>query len=375
MKSVLHALPAFSAGTTRSLRSLHFGPAGGGVGKKKAYLQASLHADEVPAMLVAQHLRRQLQALEEAGQLRGEIVLVPMANPIGLAQDLQGTALGRFDLSTGINFNRHYKSLTAALIPMLETQLGADAAANTLLIRRAALQLLQAWEPATETEALKQRLQCLAMDADIVLDLHCDNQAVLHLYTGTPLAAQATPLARYLGAQALLTSASSGDDPFDETVARIWWELGAHFAGRFPVPQACFAATLELRGEAEVEHGLAARDASALIEWLRHEGLVEGTAAPQPPALCAATPLEGVEPVTAPHSGLLVFLKAPGETVQAGETIAELLDPLSDQSTPLRASVSGTLFARVARRYATRGMRVAKIAGSQAYRSGKLLSL
>jgi len=255
MRTVLHALPDFSAGTTRTLRSLHFGSRG--AAGRKAYLQASLHADEVPAMLVAQHLRRQLEALEAAGQLRGEIVLVPMANPIGLAQDLQGASLGRFDLSTGLNFNRHYKSLTAALIPLLEPRLGRDVASNTALIRGTAMQLLQAWQPATETEALKQRLQCLAMDADIVLDLHCDNQAVLHLYTGTPLAAQAAPLARYLGAQALLTCTASGDDPFDETVARIWWELGAHFAGRFPIAQACFAATVELRGEVEVEHGLA----------------------------------------------------------------------------------------------------------------------
>jgi len=208
-----------------------------------------------------------------------------------------------------------------------------------------------------------------------VLDLHCDNQAVLHLYTGTPLAAQAAPLASCLGAQALLTCTSSGDDPFDETVARVWWELAAHFKGRFPIAQACFAATVELRGEAEVEHGLAARDAGALIEWLRYEGLIDGRAAPLPSPLCEATPLEGVEPVTAPHSGLLVFLKAPGDAVQAGEPIAELLDPLTDQTTPLLAGVTGTLFARVARRYASRGMRVAKIAGKQAYRSGKLLSL
>ena len=41
---------------------------------------------------------------------------------------------------------------------------------------------------ATETEALKRLLQSLALDADVVLDLHCDNQAVLHVYTGTPLA-------------------------------------------------------------------------------------------------------------------------------------------------------------------------------------------
>jgi len=94
-----------------------------------------------------------------------------------------------------------------------------------------------------------------------------------------------------------------------------------------------------------------------------------------PAARCAATPLEGVEPLVAPHAGLLVFAKAPGRVVQAGELVAELIDPLTDAVTPLRAGVSGLLFARVARRWASRGMRVAKIAGAQAYRSGKLLSM
>ena len=86
-------------------------------------------------------------------------------------------------------------------------------------------------------------------------------------------------------------------------------------------------------------------------------------------------PLEGVEPITAPHGGILVFSKAPGDAVAAGEQIGELIDPLTDQRTPLHASVAGTLFARVARRYASRGMRVAKIAGSVSFRSGKLLSM
>nr|WP_295080904.1 succinylglutamate desuccinylase/aspartoacylase family protein [uncultured Roseateles sp.] len=378
MRTLLHALPPASAGTTRQLRSLHFGRGESG---RKTYIQASLHADEVPAMLVAQHLREQLLALEQADRIAGEIVLVPMANPIGLAQEMQGSLCGRFDMSTGINFNRQYRHLTAALIPLLEPLLGADPAENTRLIRQASLQLLGAAAPASATDGLKQLLQTLAMDADIVLDLHCDNQAVLHVYAGEPLSEQAKPLAQALQAQALLVARVSGDDPFDETISRIWWELAEHFGPTRPVPLACFAATVELRGEVEVDHSLAAQDAQALLQFLQHRGHIDpGSEAADPanswPApLCQATPLEGVEPITAPHNGILVFCKAPGDVVAAGEVVAEVIDPLTDQRTPLRASVAGLLFARVARRYASAGMRVCKVAGSTAFRSGNLLSL
>ena len=43
------------------LTSFHFGAPGRG---RKAYIQASLHADEVPAMLVAHVLRRELERLD-----------------------------------------------------------------------------------------------------------------------------------------------------------------------------------------------------------------------------------------------------------------------------------------------------------------------
>jgi predicted deacylase len=375
MLTRFHPLTPASAGTSRQLRSLHFGRAESG---RKVYIQAALHADEVPAMLVAQALRRRLLALEAGGLIGGEIVLLPMANPIGLSQEMHGVLCGRFDLGTGINFNRGYRHLTAELIPLLAPLLGADEAANRQLIRKTCLALMADQPGQTETERLKQILQTLAMDADIVLDLHCDTQAVMHVYTGTPLAEAAAPLAHLLGAQALLLSLASGDDPFDETVARVWWELAEHFGPARPVPLACFAATVELRGELQVEPHLAEQDARALLEFLRQTGHIEGPADAElaaRTALCEATPLEGVEPITAPHNGILVFSKAPGDWVRAGEAVAELIDPLSDQRSSLHASVAGRLFARVSRRYATAGMRVCKVAGARAFRSGKLLSL
>ena len=73
-----HLLLSPAPGTQRELLSLHYGQPGSGL---KAYLQASLHADEMPGMLVAHHLRSKLDALEAAGLIQGEIILVPMANP------------------------------------------------------------------------------------------------------------------------------------------------------------------------------------------------------------------------------------------------------------------------------------------------------
>lgn len=370
MRIQQQALPAMTSGTSRELHSFHFGACRSG---KKVYIQSSLHADEIPGMLVAHYLRQQLTALES--EIAGEIILVPVANPIGLAQDVQGSAFGRFDLSTGVNFNRGYRYLTPELIPAVADKLGSDPSANTEIIRQAARDALQQWQPQAEVEFQKKYLQSMAIDADIVLDLHCDNQAVMHLYAGTPLADATMPLAAQLGAHALLVTTLSGGDPMDENCSRHWWELAAHFGATKPIPTACLSITVELRGETEVSHELAQADANGIIAFLQQAGHIAGEARPQPEAICEPTPLEGVDPITAPHAGVLVFTKALGQMVEAGESIGDVIDVINGVSTPLRATVSGVLFARVARRYAQNGMRVAKIAGKVAFRSSQLLSM
>jgi hypothetical protein len=376
MQIQVHPLPAGSAGNGRQLQSLHFGKAATG---HKTYIQAALHADEIPGMLAAQHLREQLTALELADNIPGEIVLVPVANPIGLAQAIQGQPFGRFDLATGVNFNRAYRNLTPQLKQRLTGKLGRDAAENVLLVRRAARLLMDEWQPLNETDTLKKMLQTLAIDADIVLDLHCDNEAVMHLYTGSPLSEMVQPLGRLLGAEAMLLSRDSGGDPFDETCGRIWWELAEHFGPDYPLPLACLSVTVELRGQTEVRHALARQDASALIAFLVQQGHILTNAGdaglPLPPARCQPTPLEGMEPLRAPHAGIIVFHKAVGDMVLAGDAVAELIDPASGQSTLVCATVSGKLFARTALRHAQRGTDLARIAGAVAYRSGNLLTL
>ena len=353
------------------LTSFHYGSPGSG---KKVYIQAALHADEVPGMLVAQFLRTELAALEAAGKINGDIVLVPAANPIGLAQAIHGVPFGRFDLTTGTNFNRAYKHVAEELKLSLQGKLTGNADANVALIRQHARDSVASWQPATDAEALKKTLLGMAIDADIVLDLHCDNEAVLHIYAGTPLAQAATPLSAYMGAHALLLALEAGEEPFDEACSRLWWDLAAHFGPAFPIPAACMSVTVELRGEMDVNYDFARRDARALLNYLAHAGVLAMAPDSMPAPLCAPTPLEGVEPISAPHAGVLVFLKNLGEKVRAGDAIADLIDPVSGATTALKCTVDGVFFARTAHRHLLRGMAVGKIAGPVAFRAGKLLS-
>jgi predicted deacylase len=371
MRTLIHPLGGSSIGSARSVTSLHFGEPG----SRRALLQASLHADEIPPMLVAQHLRRRLTELEAAGRLQGEIVLLPACNPIGLGQQSWGRLQGRFEWGSGQNFNRHYPDLALDAAARVRG-LGSDPAANTQLLRKALHEALAAIPAPSELQALRQQLLKLAIDADVVLDLHCDNQAVMHLYATPQHGETARQLGQCLQAPLALLAEESGDYPFDEACSMIWPKLQAALADRHPVPLSGFAATVEHRGETDVSHELAAQDADGLLRFLALQGFIAaGAELGPPPAFdCSLRPLAGCMPITAPHAGLVVFHVPLGAEVEAGQRIAEIVDPLSGESTPLCSPVAGLQFARELQRWAQAGQSVAKVAGHQALRSGKLLS-
>ena len=56
-----------------------------------------------PGMLVLHHLRALLDQAAEEGRIVGEIVIVPVANPIGMTQRISGTVTGRLDFNNGKN--------------------------------------------------------------------------------------------------------------------------------------------------------------------------------------------------------------------------------------------------------------------------------
>ncbi len=339
----------------------------------KAVIQAALHADEVPGILVAHALRERLATLDAAGAVVGEVLLLPYANPAGLAQQLLGQHQGRFNLGDGVNFNRSHPELGAAVAAAVGHRLGADALENVATVRAALRQAAAALKSTTPMQDLKNRLVAQAIDADIVLDLHCDSQAAMHLYALTPQGDIAAELGALLGAEAVLLATESGDSPFDEACSRPWLQLQQQFA-QAAIPLACFSATVELRGEADTDHRVAARDADAIVQFLRRRGVIAGDPGPLPAPRCTPTPLAGSEPVTAPHAGVIVFHAEPGARIEAGQVVADIVDADTGAVTAVRAQSGGVLYARIATRWATPGKRLAKIAGTSLARTGKLLS-
>lgn len=372
MQQVVHPLLSPALGTQRQVTSLHFGSPGSG---PKAYVQASLHADELPGMLTAHHLRGLLEAAEQRGELLGEVVLVPVCNPIGLDQSLMHHQMGRFELASMENFNRYYPDFFELLKDEIASRLGPDAQANKQLIRAGMHRALKAQKPVTELQSLRHVLMTLACDADLVLDLHCDFEAVLHLYVEQPMLDQIEPLARLLGARAVLLARGSGPlISFDEALSGPWWRLREHFAGRAPVPLACASTTVELRGQTDVSDTFAAQDSLAILQYLRHVGVLTGPSPALPDAVCEATPLSGTEASHAPHPGVIAFVADVGDVVQPGQLLARVVDPLSGQATLIHSSIAGVLYARHNLRWATTGMELCRVAGHTPIRSGNLLS-
>ncbi len=367
----VEALPigGTAPGTAQALTVRWFGRPGA---RPKVYVQAGLHADEPPGMLVAHHLIGRLQAEADAGRVVGEVIVVPVANPIGLSQRVMGGLLGRFDLADGINFNRGYPALADDVAHAVSDRLTDDAAGNTALIRAALLQVNAASGATTPAAHLKRLLLGLALDADLVLDLHCENEGAVHLYTLTPLADRVAPLAALLGARALLLASESGGHPFDEACSAHWLDLQTRFPAHL-IPLACCAVTVELRGEADVSHALAAADADALLAAMVLAGAIDGPAPALPLARCAATNLADAELLSASMPGVLVPHRAVGDTIAPGDLVAEVIDPASGTVVPLRARYAGVLFAQESLRFVAAGRSVAKIAGTEARRSGRLL--
>ena len=369
-----HPLLSPSLGSQRALTSFHFGQAGRG---EKVHIQASLHADELPGMLVAWHLKQRLLQLESEGAILGEIAVLPAANPIGLNQSQHNRLLGRFEMMSGQNFNRHYHAMAQPVFAAVRGQLGPDPRANTRLIRAAMKEELARLQPQSELQSLRHALHSLAFDADIMLDLHCDSRAELHVYTGTPLWDQCEPLSRYLGACASLLAEDSGDQPFDEACSQPWWqlrELAVQAGIDAPIEMACLAVTIELRGENDVNHEYAAKDAEAIIHFLQHRGVIAGDAPPLPPLRHPATPLAGSEDLLAPHAGVVVYRAAPGSLLSPGDLVADVIDPLNDTVSQVCTQRGGVLYATSDRPYATAGLGLARVAGSTAFKSGKLLT-
>ena len=369
------ALPSMTPGTGRSVDFHRFGRAGA---RPKTYLQAAIHANELPGAMALHHLLPMLVAADRRGRIRGEIIVVPTVNPIGLAQLVGNNHLGRYELLGRENFNRNWLDLSGAVGERVRNRLGRDAGANVALIRRAALATLDGMKPVNELQTLRVEVMKLSVDADVALDLHCDMEAALHLFISRKdWPGPARALAADIGAEATLCN-----EPYPEslTFSGVHSALWARLAAGFPeanVPQACLSATIEYRGQHDVNHRLGESDARNLYRFLVRRGLISGRAGKLPRLKAQATPIGGMDVGYSPKAGMLVYHVPKGARVRKGTPVCEVIDPSDARGPKARRQVlartDGILFSRKRDgRLAWPGMVLFRIAGAKilAHRKG-----
>jgi len=353
-----------------------FGPQGG----VKIYLQAGMHADEHPGMLILHHLLDSLEAAEANGTLQAHFVIVPVVNPLGLAHLSFHMHRGRYHPVNGLNYNRGWPDFAKILSTQSDFVDGLcdDAVKNRAYVRAKIATYLAQAAPITALEKQRHIVMQNCFDADMVLDLHCDDIALTHLFIIPQNLPRYQGLADRIGSLATLTAEDSGGGSFDEVWSGLWVSL-AKALPDVAWPEPVLSVTVEYRGQGDVSDGLGYDDAQKLFDFFCDEGLVK--AAPSAPRTAGAPPtdLAATQIVRVDKAGLIAYQVALGDRVEKGQVIAHLIAldgkaPIQER-TAIIAETDGILFSMLQSKYVWPGTSIAKIAGTKRLesRAGYLL--
>ena len=344
-----------------------FGQAGVG---KKIYLQAGMHADEHPGMLILHHLISLLAKAEADGKLQAHFVILPVVNPLGLAHLSFHMHRGRYHPVNGLNYNRGWPDFAKLLANDSDfvSALGDDAEANKALVRAKIAEHLEEQEPVTALDKQRHIVMSHCYDADMVLDLHCDDMALNHLFIIPQNLPRYQGLADRIGAQATLTAEDSGGGSFDEVWSGLWVQLGKRFDD-VPWPEPVLSVTLEYRGQADVSDALAKQDAINLYDFFCDEDLIAEAPSCARQQAALPTDLAATQIVRVTKSGLIAYQVSLGAHVAKGDHIADLIsldgDAPVQERTAIYAGTDGIIFSMLQSKYVWPGTSIAKIAGQQ----------
>ncbi|MBF0677626.1 MAG: succinylglutamate desuccinylase/aspartoacylase family protein [Devosia sp.] len=357
--------PGDAPGQTTTLYWYELGPQDA---PTKVHLQAALHADEQPGTMALHHLLPMLRKADENGQLKARFVVFPSVNPMGLATRVLRRHIGRYDLETGVNYNRRWPDLYPAIAEAVRGKLTADAAANVATLRKAVGAWIDQQTPVTAQQKLRLHILRSAHDADIVLDLHCDDESLMHIFTSPEMMPGLQDLADRMGVAATLTAEDSGGGSFDEVLPNLY-RKAQRDNPQASIPIAVETATLEYRGQADTNDEMGQLDATGLFGFLAGRGLIDADVPPVETSAPPATPFEATEVLRTTQPGLLAYRVTLGDRVEAGDVVAELIAMDGPEAflarTPIRAGTSGFVLSRASAKYVPAGASVAKIVGTE----------
>ena len=285
-------------------------------GAGRTYIQSSMHGSEVQGNAVIAEL---LAEFAQTPPL-GDIVLVPNANPFAINQKSGEYTPGRFDPTTGENWNRNY------WLPRLR---GSGRLPWDRLKQKARAQMAAELRARLKSDLpfgqrLALTLQSLAVGADYVLDLHCANVCARHLYTPD----YAEDAARYFQIPLILSIPAEFGGAMDESVSCAWWALWQELAARDyphlpPLQDLPQGYTLELGGQEVISREEARRDAAGILNFLRRKGVVGGRV--RKPAAALVCDLGDYKTIYSRYAGHTDFTAPMGAPARKGQQLAQTL--------------------------------------------------
>ena len=338
MKTTIEKLPGDTEGVSYELTVFRF--KGSSRKAPTAYIQAALHAGELPGVVAIHELMPKLRAAESEGRILGDITIVPSANPVGRAQFHFGEVQGRFHLGTRTNFNRDFP----------------------LLARPDKNALPPATHATTVDQRLKRLLVELSIGHDIVLDLHCDFESVSYLYVPVQLWPAMQDCAAVLGVEAAILWEGESGAAFEEAAIHPWLQI--------PKDKAALdrrvVSTVEYRGLRDVEPSYAKSDAEGIYRLLAMRGVVADGKAAKPKKFSGiAAPIDHVELIVMPRGGAILFHVEPGQRVRKGAKLATIVHSPGepDGALDLHAPQPGYVLTRSAHRSGRAGDDIIKLIG------------
>lgn len=333
---------------------------------KKVFLQGALHADEQPGIMALCALLPKLIEADKNGDLAAEFVIYPMVNPLGMANVEFGMHQGRYDVASGVNFNRNWPDLFAAIKKNVADKLTQDANENGAVIREAVRTWLSSGQFVSARMQQRRAVMLEAYNSDYVFDLHCDDLSLVHIFSSPHCNDQMVSLSQWIDAKAILTAEDSGGGSFDEVWPLLWINASRHFPDNpFPTPPA--ACTIELRGQCDVSDSLGAKDADGLFHFFQCEGLIDGDVGAPSLERLTPHPLNATEMLRVTEAGLLNYKVTLGEFVETGQTVAELIALDGDQAflakKEIKAGTDGIILSMNTHKYVWPGCSIAKIVG------------
>lgn len=291
----------------------------------KVYIQSSIHGAEVQGNVVIYHLIQWLKRIP----IRGEVVLVPNCNPVGTNIKAGEYTLGRFDPVNGTNWNRGYYYDRDAVLKFART-VGPEESIDSIK-QRFRQKIHQGLQKRLQTEwglglanQLNLKLQTIAANADIVLDLHNGPVSTRHIYVPEYI----KDAAMHFNIPHIIYIPNVFAGALDEATFCPWWTLSDALSKRFDrqVSFGVEAFTVEMGSQEVVNFDEGEEDAEGILSYLNNRGVLVDASVTAKPMPRYATFLKDYKTLFTKTGGMVEYIAKPGDKLRAGECLARVLN-------------------------------------------------